>query len=86
MFIPHTLGNPCPMDKIKEICDRHKLYLMKDACDALGARYDGKLVGTFNHQARREVRPKRTAGIPGGRVEKYYCLVPKILRRGELNI
>ena len=47
MFIPHTLGNPCRMDKITEICDRHKLYLIEDVCDALGARYDGKLVGTF---------------------------------------
>ena len=47
MFLPHTLGNPCQMDKIVEICSKHKLYLIEDACDALGAKYDDKSVGTF---------------------------------------
>ncbi len=47
MFIPHTLGNPCQMDKITEICSKYSLYLIEDVCDALGARYGGKLVGTF---------------------------------------
>ncbi len=47
IFIPHTLGNPCSMDKIMEICSKYRLYLIEDACDALGAKYDGKLVGTF---------------------------------------
>jgi len=47
MFIPHTLGNPCPMDKITELCSRYNLWLIEDACDALGAKYDGRLVGTF---------------------------------------
>ena len=49
MFIPHTLGNPCQMDTITNICSRHNLYLIEDSCDALGARYDGKLVGTFGN-------------------------------------
>lgn len=47
MFITHTLGNPCQMDKVKEICSKYNFYLLEDICDALGARYDGKLVGTF---------------------------------------
>jgi CDP-6-deoxy-D-xylo-4-hexulose-3-dehydrase len=47
MFISHTLGNPCQMDKIMEICSKYSLYLIEDTCDALGAKYDGKLAGTF---------------------------------------
>jgi CDP-6-deoxy-D-xylo-4-hexulose-3-dehydrase len=47
MLIPHTLGNPCQMDKIMEICSKYTLYLIEDTCDALGAKYDGKLAGTF---------------------------------------
>lgn len=47
MFIPHTLGNPCEMNKIKKLCSRYSLYLIEDICDALGTRYNGKLVGTF---------------------------------------
>ncbi len=47
MIIPHTLGNPCDMDEIIEICSRYNLFLIEDACDAFGAKYDGKFVGTF---------------------------------------
>jgi len=49
LFVPHTLGNPCRMDKITEICSKYNLYLIEDVCDALGARYNGKLVGTFGN-------------------------------------
>ena len=32
---------------MKEICDRHGLWLVEDSCDALGAKYDGKMIGTW---------------------------------------
>jgi len=51
IFIPHTLGNPCKMDEIVEIARKHNLFLIEDACDALGSMYDGKLVGTFGDLA-----------------------------------
>ncbi len=47
VLVPHTLGNPCQMDKITEVCKRNNLYLIEDSCDALGSRWGGKLVGTF---------------------------------------
>lgn len=47
VFIAHTLGNPYDLKAIREFCDAHKLWLIEDCCDALGSRYDGKLVGTF---------------------------------------
>ncbi len=47
VLIPHTLGNPGQMDKITGTCSKHNLYLVEDACDALGTRYAGKPVGTF---------------------------------------
>lgn len=49
LFIPHTLGNPCEMDGIMALCSKYNLFLIEDVCDALGAKYDGKLVGTFGH-------------------------------------
>ena len=51
IFIPHTLGNPCKMDEIVKIAKKHNLFLIEDACDALGSRYDGRLVGTFGDLA-----------------------------------
>jgi CDP-6-deoxy-D-xylo-4-hexulose-3-dehydrase len=47
VMIAHTLGNPFDLEKIKAICDKHKLFLIEDCCDALGAKYNGKNVGTF---------------------------------------
>ena len=49
IFIAHTLGNMFDINKIKEICERHNLWLIEDSCDALGAEYDGKKAGTFGH-------------------------------------
>ncbi|WP_036150931.1 lipopolysaccharide biosynthesis protein RfbH [Maribacter forsetii] len=47
IMLAHTLGNPFNLKKVKEICDKYKLWLVEDTCDALGATYDGKLCGTF---------------------------------------
>ena len=47
IMLAHTLGNPFDLRVVREICDRHKLWLIEDCCDALGATYDGKMVGTF---------------------------------------
>ena len=40
-------GHPCEIDEIKEIAEDHGLYLIEDACHALGAEYKGKKVGSL---------------------------------------
>ena len=40
-------GHPCDIEEIKEIADEHDLYLIEDACHAIGAEYKGKKVGNF---------------------------------------
>ncbi len=47
IMVAHTLGNPFDIAPIKALCDKHGLFLVEDCCDALGATYDGKHVGTF---------------------------------------
>ncbi|MDQ7001095.1 MAG: lipopolysaccharide biosynthesis protein RfbH [Ghiorsea sp.] len=47
IMLAHTLGNPFNLKKVKEICEKYNLWLIEDCCDALGAKYDGKMVGTF---------------------------------------
>lgn len=39
VVIAHTLGNPFDIEAVKEFCDKHKLWLIEDNCDALGSRY-----------------------------------------------
>jgi len=43
----HLLGFPCNMPKIMSIANKHKLYVIEDACEAHGAEWNGKKVGTF---------------------------------------
>jgi dTDP-4-amino-4,6-dideoxygalactose transaminase len=43
----HILGNPCDMDAIMGIARKHNLFVVEDACQALGASYKGKMVGSF---------------------------------------
>ena len=43
----HMLGNPCDMDRIMEIAKKHNLYMIEDCCQACGAMYKGKRVGTI---------------------------------------
>ena len=47
IMLAHTLGNPYNLKVVRALCDKHRLWLVEDCCDALGSRYDGKLVGTF---------------------------------------
>jgi len=43
----HLYGHPCDMEAIKRIADKHNLYIVEDAAEAHGARYKGKMVGSF---------------------------------------
>lgn len=47
IMMAHTLGNPFDLDRVKAICEKYNLWLIEDTCDALGATYNGKKVGTF---------------------------------------
>jgi perosamine synthetase len=44
-------GYPCELDELRAICDRHGLDLIQDACEALGARYRGRPVGSHGPSA-----------------------------------
>lgn len=47
IMLAHTLGNPFNLEKVTELCKKYNLWLVEDTCDALGATYNGKKVGTF---------------------------------------
>jgi len=51
IMIAHTLGNPFDLGTITAFAKKHNLWLIEDCCDAVGATYDGKLVGTFGDYA-----------------------------------
>jgi CDP-6-deoxy-D-xylo-4-hexulose-3-dehydrase len=51
VVIAHTLGNPFDLAAVTDLCRRHDLLLIEDCCDALGATYDGRPVGSFGELA-----------------------------------
>jgi len=51
LFFAHTLGNPVDLKAVTGFAQAHDLYLIEDVCDALGATYDGRPVGTFGDLA-----------------------------------
>ncbi len=51
IFLAHTLGNPFDINKVREIAEKHDIYLIEDNCDALGSLYNSKYTGSFGHIA-----------------------------------
>jgi perosamine synthetase len=51
ILVVHTFGCPAALDEILAIARRHKLFVIEDACEALGAQFDGRHVGSFGDAA-----------------------------------
>ena len=51
VMVAHALGNPFDAGAVAGFARRHGLWLVEDCCDALGASFDGKPVGTFGDLA-----------------------------------
>ena len=47
VMVVNLLGNPNEFDRIQKICDEHKLIMIEDNCESMGATYNGKCAGTF---------------------------------------
>ena len=43
----HTYGNVCDMDPIQELANKHGLYVIEDAAEAIGSKYKGRMAGTI---------------------------------------
>ncbi|WP_238916565.1 lipopolysaccharide biosynthesis protein RfbH [Clostridium sp. YIM B02555] len=85
IMIAHTLGNPFKLDKVKQFCNRHNLWLVEDNCDALGSKYyiDGvwKYTGTVGDIGTSSFYPPHhiTMG-EGGAVYTNNPLLNKIIK------
>jgi len=47
IMVVHVFGRPSPMREIKAIAERHNLKIIEDACEALGAEYEGQMAGSI---------------------------------------
>ena len=44
-------GYPCELDELRRLCDERGIALVEDACEALGARYRGRPIGSHGPPA-----------------------------------
>lgn len=61
----HLYGHPAHMDPIRQLADKHGLVVIEDACQAHGARYKGKRVGSLGHAAAFSFYPGKNLGAYG---------------------
>ena len=83
-------GYPCELDPLLALCARHGLAFVEDACEALGARYKGRPLGSHGHPAVWAFYPNKqmTTG-EGGAVttgsEREYELLVSLRNQGRLE-
>ncbi len=61
----HLNGRVCEMDKIMEIAQKYNLFVIEDAAQALGAKYDGKMAGNFGKAGSFSLYPFKVLGCFG---------------------
>lgn len=61
----HLYGQPADMDVIMDIAKRHNLYVIEDCCQAVGAEYKGKKVGSFGDIGAYSFFPTKNLGGMG---------------------
>lgn len=61
----HLYGHPTDMDPLMEIANRHSLFVLEDACQAHGALYKGRRVGSLGHAAAFSFYPSKNLGAFG---------------------
>jgi dTDP-4-amino-4,6-dideoxygalactose transaminase len=61
----HLYGRPADLGAILHVADRHGLPMIEDACQAHGATYRGRRVGTFGFAAAFSFYPSKNLGAYG---------------------
>lgn len=61
----HLYGQPANMKVIMEIAKKHDLFVIEDCCQAIGAKLDGKMVGSFGDIGCFSFFPTKNLGAMG---------------------
>jgi dTDP-4-amino-4,6-dideoxygalactose transaminase len=64
----HLYGQPCDMDAIVEIAHKHHLAIIEDACQAHGATYKSRFVGSFGTACFSLYATKNITTVEGGMI------------------
>jgi CDP-6-deoxy-D-xylo-4-hexulose-3-dehydrase len=80
IMMAHSLGNPIELAEISRIAKEFNLWVIEDACDALGGKYDGQMLGSFGDLATLSFYPAHhiTTGEGGAVLTRHVSLKPVI--------
>ena len=65
VMVVHLYGNICDMDRVTQICKKHNLKLVEDCAQSHGAKWKGKLAGTFGDAGCFSFYPSKNIGAFG---------------------
>jgi dTDP-4-amino-4,6-dideoxygalactose transaminase len=86
----HLYGQPFDISAVQAICRKHNLFLVEDAAQAQGAKYNGREVGTFGEMACFSFYPGKNLGAcgeAGGMTtnnESYYKHLQSLRSHGSM--
>ena len=83
----HLTGNPCDMDALKTLADRHNLILIEDCAQGWGSRYQDRPVGTIGHFGCFSLQNSKhvtcgDGGVVGSNDERFGSLLQKFGDKG----
>jgi len=86
----HLTGNPADMPRIMDIAEKHRLYVIEDAAQAISASIDGKPIGSFGISGCFSLHPLKNLNAwgDGGAVttsDKGFFETMKLLRNHGLK-
>jgi len=87
----HLYGQPCDVDALRAIAQKHNLYFIEDAAQAQGARYKGKRIGQFGDIACFSFYPGKNLGAYGEagglttQNEAYYRHIQSLRNHGMIQ-
>ena len=61
----HLYGHACRFDEIQSVCEEHGVKILEDACQAHGALYKGRKVGSLGDAAAFSFYPTKNLGAYG---------------------
>src|SRR5439155_8870216 len=61
----HLYGQCCDVATVKATCDKHQLWLIEDAAQAIGSEWDGKRAGAFGDFGCFSFFPSKNLGAAG---------------------
>ncbi len=78
IMVVHVFGRPSPMREIREIANRYDLKIIEDACEAIGAEFENRRVGSTSECARKDGCARRMFSMPRPKPARFCGRLKKV--------